>query len=97
MVGGCEFLGPIPQYTLILYSHIEGDSTVFGTALNYVVLRLLGVDRDHPKMVKARQTLLKFGTLLLLVRIPTSQLYWHRWCYGNSFMGQVLALSTECV
>ena len=29
------------------------------------MLRLLGVGRDHPKMVKARQTLLKFGMLLL--------------------------------
>lgn len=54
----------IATWILILQSHIEGDSTVFGTALNYVVLRLLGVDQDHPKLVKARQTLLKFGMLL---------------------------------
>ena len=41
--------------------HIEGESSVFGTVLNYTVLRLVGVDADHPKMVKARATLHKLG------------------------------------
>ncbi|PWN48974.1 putative lanosterol synthase [Violaceomyces palustris] len=41
--------------------HIEGCSTVFGTALNYTVLRLLGVSADHPMMIKARATLHKLG------------------------------------
>lgn len=41
--------------------HIAGESTVFGTALNYTVLRLVGVDPDHPAMVKARGTLHKLG------------------------------------
>ncbi|CAG8585893.1 8183_t:CDS:10 [Ambispora gerdemannii] len=41
--------------------HIEGPSTVFGTALNYVALRILGVDADHPVMVKSRATLHKLG------------------------------------
>ncbi|KAN0060054.1 Lanosterol synthase (Oxidosqualene--lanosterol cyclase) [Thecaphora frezii] len=41
--------------------HIEGQSTVFGTALNYTVLRLLGVSAEHPMMVKARGTLHKLG------------------------------------
>ncbi|RKO85945.1 terpenoid cyclases/protein prenyltransferase alpha-alpha toroid, partial [Blyttiomyces helicus] len=41
--------------------HTEGDSTVFGTALNYVTCRLLGVDADHPAMIKARATLHIFG------------------------------------
>ncbi|KAF9114734.1 Lanosterol synthase (Oxidosqualene--lanosterol cyclase) [Mortierella sp. AM989] len=41
--------------------HIEGHSTVFGTALNYIVLRLLGVDAEHPVCVKARGTLHKLG------------------------------------
>lgn len=43
------------------YRHIEGPSTVFGTALNYVTLRLLGVTAEHPAMVKARGTLHKLG------------------------------------
>ncbi|KAL5492357.1 ERG7 [Sanghuangporus weigelae] len=41
--------------------HFEGRSTVFGTALNYTALRILGVGPDHPVMVKARNTLHKFG------------------------------------
>jgi lanosterol synthase len=41
--------------------HIEGDSTVFGTAMNYTVLRLLGVDAEEEQMVKARGTLHKMG------------------------------------
>ncbi|ORY72154.1 terpenoid cyclases/protein prenyltransferase alpha-alpha toroid [Pseudomassariella vexata] len=41
--------------------HIEGESTVFGTSLNYTVLRLIGVDADEPFMIKARATLHKLG------------------------------------
>jgi lanosterol synthase len=42
--------------------HVEGKTTVFGTVLNYVALRLLGVDADHPVMIKARQTMHNLGT-----------------------------------
>ncbi len=41
--------------------HIEGESTVLGTVLNYTTLRLVGVDAEHPNMVKARATLHKLG------------------------------------
>jgi lanosterol synthase len=41
--------------------HIEGESSVFGTAMNYTTLRLVGVEADHPVMVKARATLHKLG------------------------------------
>lgn len=41
--------------------HIEGHSTVFGTALNYAALRILGVGVDHPVCVRARATLHKLG------------------------------------
>ncbi|KAH8656633.1 oxidosqualene:lanosterol cyclase-like protein [Tricladium varicosporioides] len=41
--------------------HIEGESTVFGTAMNYTALRLVGVDAEHPVMIKARGTLHKMG------------------------------------
>ncbi|TAQ87209.1 hypothetical protein B7494_g4465 [Chlorociboria aeruginascens] len=41
--------------------HIEGESTVFGTAMNYTVLRLLGVTEEHERMIKARGTLHKLG------------------------------------
>ncbi|KAG9104304.1 Lanosterol synthase (Oxidosqualene--lanosterol cyclase) [Ceratobasidium sp. 370] len=41
--------------------HIEGHTTVFGTALNYVAARLLGCSASHPIMVRARETLHKLG------------------------------------
>ncbi|PVH97332.1 lanosterol synthase [Periconia macrospinosa] len=44
--------------------HIEGESTVFGTAMNYTVLRLLGVDAEDSRMRKARETLWKLGGAL---------------------------------
>jgi len=41
--------------------HVEDSSTAFGTALNLISLRLLGVDRDDPRSVKARKCLHEFG------------------------------------
>ncbi|KAK9893549.1 terpene synthase [Cystobasidium minutum MCA 4210] len=41
--------------------HDHGRSTVFGTALNYVALRILGVDKDEPMMINARATLHALG------------------------------------
>lgn len=63
MVGGdCEFPSmchpmPCPDVS----RHIEGHSTVLGTALNYAALRLLGVPAEHPVIVRARATLHKLG------------------------------------
>lgn len=34
---------------------------MFGTALNYCVMRILGVSADHPAMVRARACLHKLG------------------------------------
>ena len=45
-------------------SHIEGPSTVFGTALNYCAMRILGVKPDHPVALRARACLHKFGGAL---------------------------------
>jgi hypothetical protein len=44
-----------------LNRHIEGVSTCFGTSLNYVALRLLGVSSDDPVCVKARSFLHSIG------------------------------------
>lgn len=41
--------------------HIEGRSSVFGTCMNYTVLRLVGVDADDSRMIKARALLHKMG------------------------------------
>ncbi|KAJ2964488.1 hypothetical protein NQZ79_g634 [Umbelopsis isabellina] len=42
--------------------HTQGISTVFGTALNYVVLRILGLSADHTALIKARATLHQLGS-----------------------------------
>lgn len=52
--------------------HIEGISTVFGTALNYVTLRILGLGADHPAMVKARNTLHKLGKYHAIIALGNS-------------------------
>jgi len=41
--------------------HTHHKSTVFGTCLNYVVLRLLGMPPEHPVAVKARKKLHELG------------------------------------
>ncbi|KAK4157097.1 terpenoid cyclases/protein prenyltransferase alpha-alpha toroid [Chaetomidium leptoderma] len=41
--------------------HLEGHSTVFATGLYYVMLRLLGVDKEHPLAARARECLLSLG------------------------------------
>jgi len=41
--------------------HIEGESTVFGTAMTYVILRLLGASEEDERMIKARGMLHKLG------------------------------------
>ncbi len=43
------------------FRHVEGESTMFGTALNYVALRILGVDADHPVCRKGRATIHAMG------------------------------------
>lgn len=55
----------VPKLAIVdltsLISHIEAKSSIFGTGLNYVVLRILGVDAEVPMMVRARATLHKLG------------------------------------
>lgn len=41
--------------------HSVDKSTCFGTTINYVVLRLLGLSKDHPVCVKALKTLHRLG------------------------------------
>lgn len=41
--------------------HTAGDSTVFGTAMNYTALRLLGISSEDPRMRKARGCLYELG------------------------------------
>lgn len=44
--------------------HIEGETSAFGTSLNYTALRLVGVGAEEPMMVKARAALHKLGGAL---------------------------------
>ncbi|XP_021060874.1 lanosterol synthase [Mus pahari] len=53
--------------------HIEDKSTVFGTALNYVALRILGIGPDDPDLVRARNILHKKGGA---VAIPSWGKFW---------------------
>ena len=45
-------------------THIECASTMFGTVLNYVALRLLGEPADAPHMVKGREFIHAYGGAL---------------------------------
>ncbi|XP_003798191.1 lanosterol synthase isoform X1 [Otolemur garnettii] len=53
--------------------HIEDKSTVFGTALNYVCLRILGIGPDDPDLVRARNILHKKGGA---VAVPSWGKFW---------------------
>ncbi|XP_064181307.1 lanosterol synthase [Anguilla rostrata] len=53
--------------------HIEDKSTVFGTALSYTTLRILGVGPDDPDMVRARNNLHEKGGA---VGIPSWGKFW---------------------
>jgi lanosterol synthase len=41
--------------------HIEGRSTMFGTCLQYVSLRLLGLNKEHPQLSKAQSWIICHG------------------------------------
>ncbi|KAM4560616.1 lanosterol synthase-like [Fundulus diaphanus] len=53
--------------------HVEDKSTVFGTALSYTSLRILGVDPDDPDLVRARSNLHSKGGA---VGIPSWGKFW---------------------
>ncbi|XP_029462593.1 lanosterol synthase isoform X2 [Rhinatrema bivittatum] len=53
--------------------HIEDKSTVFGTALNYTTMRILGVNPDDPDLVRARNNLHNKGGAL---GIPSWGKFW---------------------
>ncbi|RDD36321.1 Lanosterol synthase [Trichoplax sp. H2] len=53
--------------------HTAGPATVFGTATNYVAMRLLGADKDDPVMTRARRFLHSQGGA---VGIPSWGKFW---------------------
>jgi lanosterol synthase len=44
--------------------HVEGHSSVFGTAMNYTTLRILGAGEEEPRMIEARGKLHQLGGAL---------------------------------
>ncbi len=63
--------------------HIEGRSTMFGTVLSYVTLRLLGVEASHGTAAAARRWILAHGGA---TAIPSWGKFWlavlgvYEWC-----------------
>ena len=55
--------------------HLEGHSTVFATGLYYVMLRLLGMEKKHPLVARARECLLSLGGCIL-----KGSVYWVAVC-----------------
>ena len=45
-------------------THLESPSTMFGSTLMYVTMRLLGIEKDHPAAVKGREFLKNEGGAL---------------------------------
>ncbi len=72
--------------------HICGKSTVFGTALNYVTMRLLGVSSDDPDAVRARSFLHNLGGA---IGIPSWGKFWlsvlnvYHWDGVNSLLPEL--------
>ncbi|XP_047457490.1 lanosterol synthase-like [Mugil cephalus] len=77
--------------------HIEDKSTVFGTALNYVSLRILGVGPDDPDVVRARNNLHSKGGA---VRNPSWGKFWlsvlnvYSWDGMNTLLPETWLLPT---
>jgi hypothetical protein len=76
-------------------THIESPSTMFGSVLSYVSLRLLGVDASDAAMVAARNVLHKHGGALT---VPSWAKFWlcvlgvHEWEGINSIPAEMWLL-----
>lgn len=53
----------VVRFIRVLFRHIEDKSSVFGTTLSYTSLRILGMDPDHPDLVRARNNLHSKGVI----------------------------------
>ena len=75
-----------------IFRHIVGPSIVFGTALNYVTLRLLGVGPDDPDAERARNLLRDMGGA---TSIPSWGKFWlsvlnvYEWNGMNSLLPEL--------
>ncbi|KAM6200130.1 lanosterol synthase isoform 1-T1 [Sarcoramphus papa] len=77
--------------------HVEDKSTVFGTALNYIALRILGLGPDDPDIVRARVNLHSKGGA---VGIPSWGKFWlavlnvYSWEGMNTLLPEMWLLPT---
>lgn len=75
--------------------HIEEKSTMFGTVLSYVSLRLMGLDKDEPRVSKARDFILSNGGAMY---VPSWGKFWlsvlgvYEWNGFNSIMPELWLL-----
>lgn len=59
--------------SMLTSRHIESPSTMFGTTMNYISMRLLGLPADDPRLVKARHWLQSRGGSL---SVPAWGKFW---------------------
>lgn len=75
-----------------IYSHTAGKSTVFGTAMNYITMRLLGVSREDSDATRACTLLHQMGGA---VGIPSWGKFWlsvlnvYEWDGVNSLLPEL--------
>lgn len=78
--GDCTF-----RFYLLPSRHIEGTSTLFGTILNYIALRILGIDACDDRVERAKKFILANGTAL------------HCPQWGKFFMCTLGIMEWECM
>lgn len=94
--GVCTCFPPGNGALLTDRRHIEGVSTVFGTSLNYAVLRILGVGPDEPMMIRARATLHHHGRKGPEDSQNSKKLiFFRRRSRSRTILGKVLALNPQ--
>ncbi len=75
--------------------HIEGPSTMFGTVLQYVSLRILGMDADAPAVQRARKWIKKHGGATMVPlwgKFYLALLGVYEWAGINSLLPEMLLL-----
>ncbi|KAI1502804.1 terpene synthase [Biscogniauxia marginata] len=73
-----HWVGDYGGPSFLLPGLIFAISTVFSTGLYYVVLRILGMEKDHALARRARDYLLSLGGACRVVYLPTSYLWSNR-------------------
>ena len=78
--------------------HIEGPSTMFGTVLQYVSLRILGMDADKPAVQQSRDWIKKHGGATMVPlwgKFYLSLLGIYEWAGINSLLPEMLLLPAQ--